>query len=164
LEEGRSRESISVAEEILEIDPRSLDGHVTLGLARLDENLLEEASASFSHAIEIQSDDHVALLHRGITHLRLGRIEAAVQDLNAALKNHPDCDETFYNLAIAYVGLGNRDAALDSLQTAIEIHPPRRAEAQTAAEFDSLRSEPRFRAVLSRKSRARKDTSSSSEV
>jgi tetratricopeptide (TPR) repeat protein len=93
-----------------------------------------------------------------VAFLRLRQNEKAVRDLNAALKNHPDCDEVFYNLAIAYVELGNRDAAIDALQTAIEIHPPRRADAQTAKEFESLRTEPRFRAVLARPGRARKES------
>jgi len=54
-------------------------------------------------------------------------------------------------LAIAYVHLGSVDAAIDALQTAIDIDPPRRAEAKKAVEFESLRSEPRFKAVLAGK-------------
>jgi tetratricopeptide (TPR) repeat protein len=84
---------------------------------------------------------------------KLKRNEEAVRDLRDALKNHPDCDEAFYHLAISYVQLGDREAALDALQKAIDIHPPRRTDAQKAQEFESLRSEPRFKAVVAGKRR-----------
>jgi tetratricopeptide (TPR) repeat protein len=163
LDEARYTDAEALADEILGLEPASVDGHIIKGVARLYGDSLEQALDSFTLALQTQPDEHVALLHRGIIHLRLGRTEAAVSDLKAALKNHPDCDEVFYNLAIAYVTLGEREAAIDALQTAIEIHPPRRADAQTAKEFEALRSEPRFRAVLARQGRARQEPGRASD-
>jgi tetratricopeptide (TPR) repeat protein len=122
-------------------------------MAEFDSGRSSEAVEDFSRALELTPDDHGALLHRGIVLLQLKRNEEAVRDLRDALKNHPDCDEAFYHLAIAYVQLGDREAALDALQKAIDIHPPRRTEAQKAQEFDALRSEPRFKAVVAGKRR-----------
>lgn len=140
--------AVAVADEVLAMDTGSVDGHVLKGLARFDAGNMEQAVQEFTRALETTPDDHGALLHRGIVLLQLGRNQDAAMDLECALKNHPDCDEAFYHLAIAYVHLGNRDAAIDALQTAIDIDPPRRAEAKKAAEFETLRTEPRFKAVI----------------
>ena len=150
-------EAVSIADEILTLQPSAVEGYLLKGLARLDEGRLIDAVDWFSKVVEILPDDHVALLHRGIALLRLARNEEAVRDLKAALKNHPDCDEAFYNLAIAYVKLGQSEPALDALQSAVEIYPPRRTEARGAKEFEPLRSEPRFKAVVARRARTKKD-------
>ncbi len=121
------------------------------GLAHFDAGKEALAIGEFTEALETTPDDHGALLQRGIVFLQLGRNEKAIEDLKYALKNHPDCDEAFYHLAIAYAQLGQPDAAIDALQTAIDIDPPRRVEAQKAAEFEPLRAEPRFKAVVAGK-------------
>lgn len=53
-----------------------------------------------------------------------------------------------WNLALTYTGLGEREQALDWLEQAYEEHTPMLMLLKITPAFDTLRSEPRFQALL----------------
>lgn len=65
------------------------------------------------------------------------------------LRDQGDPDATFY-LARVYTGLGDKDRALESLRQAYEEHYPSMEVIKSDPQFDRLRSDPRFQAMLRR--------------
>ncbi len=153
LEMGDVERALAMADDALQRDPTSVEARVLRGMARFDGGAAAEANRGVHPGARAHARRPWGAAASGIVLLKLKRNEEAIRDLRDALKNHPDCDEAFYHLAIAYLQLGDREAAIDALQKAIDIHPPRRLEAQKAKEFEPLRSEPGFKAVIAGKRR-----------
>jgi len=79
----------------------------------------------------------------------LGDRGNAVTHLATALKARPNDAETQFQAAIIYNQLGDRGQALTALETAAARgYSP--AELRAAPEFDSLKNEPRFQALLAK--------------
>jgi tetratricopeptide (TPR) repeat protein len=78
----------------------------------------------------------------------MGRYEEAVESLKQAVRLDPKFSDAFYNLAVAFAHLKKRSDALASLEAAIRINPNLASEALQDKDFESLRSEPRFQALV----------------
>ena len=76
------------------------------------------------------------------------RYEEAKDLLLEGLKLHPGNESLLYNLACAEALLGEQDAALEHLAPAVQ-NPRFRRFAETDSDFDSLRDDPRFTALVS---------------
>jgi len=55
-----------------------------------------------------------------------------------------------YNVACFYTGLGEKEHAIDLLEQAVSIGWGDRAWMENDSDFESLRDEPRFQALLAR--------------
>jgi Flp pilus assembly protein TadD len=80
--------------------------------------------------------------------LEAKRYEEARDLLREGLELHPANASLLYNLACAEALLGEKDAALEHLAGAVE-NPRFREFAETDSDFDSLRDDPRFTALVS---------------
>ena len=70
-------------------------------------------------------------------------------------------DETYvspYHMAVVHAGLGEKDAAFQLLEEAFEVRSRSMAWLNVAPEMDSLRSDPRFTALLQRIGLAGRET------
>ena len=82
-------------------------------------------------------------------HAMLGERADALTHLASALRPRPNDAETQFQAAIIYNQLGDRAQALTALESAAARgYSP--AELRAAPEFDSLRKEPRFQALLAK--------------
>jgi hypothetical protein len=77
-----------------------------------------------------------------------GRYDEAKALLLEGLELHPGNVSLLYNLACAEALLGEKDAALEHLAPAVQ-NPRFRQFAETDTDFDSLRDDPRFTALVS---------------
>lgn len=77
-----------------------------------------------------------------------GRYDEAKALLLEGLELHPGNASLLYNLACAEALLGEKDAALEHLAPAVQ-NPRFRQFAETDTDFDSLRDDPRFTALVS---------------
>lgn len=73
---------------------------------------------------------------------------AAREVLDDGLRAHPDSASLHYTLACIEALDGHADAALAALQRAFELRPEARRWADADADLDSLRSDPRFAALM----------------
>ena len=84
----------------------------------------------------------------GAPALEAKRYEEARELLREGLELHPGNASLLYNLACAEALLGEKAAALEHLADAVE-NPRFREFAETDSDFDSLRDDPRFTALVS---------------
>jgi quercetin dioxygenase-like cupin family protein len=78
-----------------------------------------------------------------------GEIEQARTLFGQLLREHPDAWQGYYNAACLEARVGDRERALDYFQRAVELEPEKAREfARTDSDFDSIRDEPRFSALV----------------
>lgn len=108
----------------------------------------EEAEEQALWAIELDPDTLDVRNNYGNLLVRLGRYEEAAEQYRAATAIDPSHPWPHYNLACLYSLQGKKEDALAELAFAIERHPPFRDEAKTDGDFDPLRDDPRFIALV----------------
>jgi quercetin dioxygenase-like cupin family protein len=78
-----------------------------------------------------------------------GELDRARQLMADLVEQNPDAWQGFFNAACLEARLGDRDRALEHFQRAIELEPEKAREfAKTDSDFDSIRDDPRFVALL----------------
>ncbi len=87
------------------------------------------------------------LLALGWCHKRVGRIDLAIEALEAALAADNDEPLIRYNLACYHIVAGDKRQALAYLEQALALDPNYRLLVDHEADFDPLRDDPEFQAV-----------------
>ncbi|BBC26334.1 tetratricopeptide repeat protein [Pseudanabaena sp. ABRG5-3] len=78
-----------------------------------------------------------------------GRNEEAIAAYDQALQIKPDDPSAYYNKACAYSLQNQIELALENLQKAIQLDPEKYRElAKTDSDFDNIRHDPRFQALI----------------
>ena len=108
----------------------------------------EAAIAAYDQALKIKPDQHEALYNKGIALDNLGQYEAAIAAYDQALKIKPDDSSPVYNKACCYGLQEDVENAIDCLQKAIALDPKYREMAKTDTDFDPIRHDERFRALV----------------
>ncbi len=146
---GRLEEAIASFDKALEFKPDDHEAWNNRGIALGNLGRLEEAIASFDKALEIKPDLHAAWNNRGVILGKLGRLEEEIASYDKALEIKPDKHEAFYNKACCYALHSQIDQAIQNLQQAINLNPDEYREmAKTDSDFDSMRSDARFQALI----------------
>jgi len=108
----------------------------------------EEAIASYEQAVAIKPDYHEAWYNRGNALSALGRKEEAIASYEKAIEFKPDYHKAWYNKAGCYGLQGKIDLAIETLQHAIVLDSKYRDMAKTDSDFDGIRDDERFQAVI----------------
>ena len=143
----RYDEAIAVARQALEMNPKAMGAQNMLGRSYTQKGALTEAVSAFEKAESFGRRSHwSASLVR--LYAQLGHW-AHAEKLVAQWKARP-IDEFGHaeSMALAYAGLGNKDEAFRWLEVAYEQRWPRLPWIKIAPEYDDLRSDPRFEALL----------------
>jgi Flp pilus assembly protein TadD len=77
-----------------------------------------------------------------------GEYADAVRTLQQAAEIHPKNEHALFCLAAAQARLGDGAAAVKALRAAIASNPANRAQARTDSDFDSLREDAEFVALV----------------
>ena len=146
---GRLEEAIASYDKALEFKPDKHEAWYNRGSTLDDLGRLEEAIASYDKALEFKPDDHEAWNNRGNALGNLGRLEEAIASYDKALEIKPDDTSAFYNKACCYALHSQIDQAIHNLEKAINLNPDKYREmAKTDSDFDSMRSDTRFQALI----------------
>jgi Flp pilus assembly protein TadD len=146
---GRYEEAIASYDQALEIKPDDHELWNGRGVALGNLGRYEEENSSYDQALEIKPDDHKAWCNRGVTLGNLGRYEEAIASYDRALELKPDDPSPYYNKACAYSLQNQIELALENLQKAIQLSPEEyRKMAKTDIDFDSIRYDPGFQALI----------------
>jgi len=78
-----------------------------------------------------------------------GELDRARQLMADLVEQNPDAWQGFFNAACLEARLGDRDRAMEHFERALELEPEKAREfAKTDSDFDSIRDDPRFVALL----------------
>ncbi len=146
---GRYKEAIAAYDAALKIKP---DRHAALnnkGVALCNLGRYEEAITAYSAALVINSTDPDIWDGQAIALLHLKLADEAIESCKKALeidKNHAGAT---YDMACSYGLLSDSNQACSWLAQAIHLKPDRYREmAKTDPDFDTIRHDPRFQALL----------------
>jgi len=108
----------------------------------------EAAIACYDQALAINPDDHHALDNRGYALTKAGFYSEAISSFDQAIKLNPSYANAIYNKAFCLSLMGDLAGAFDHLRQSFEIDPQYREMAKTDTDFDPIRGDERFRAVV----------------
>lgn len=120
---GYWRDSVTLWEHALEVNPNNYLAHNDLGEALASRNRLDEAIQHYTRALEIKPDLTVAVYSRGVAHAQQGMLNEASADFSEALRLNPEFSPAAYNLGMAELQRGQRREAAAYFARALEIRP-----------------------------------------
>lgn len=88
------------------------------------------------------------MLNYGVVLHNRGEFEGAVKYLRQAVATHPRNEHALYCLAASQARAGEAQAALKALRSAINANPTSRAQARQDPDFEPLRGEAEFQALV----------------
>jgi TolB-like protein len=123
-----------------------------LKLGRMEQHgeVARRAMQALERQLAIDPQDGRALQLATVQAARLGMRDRARDLAERALKARPDAFSTFYNVACAYSVLGDREDALGMLDQAVRHGRGNLEWIEHDPDFDPLRSDPRFDAIVNR--------------
>jgi len=145
---GRYEEAIAAFDQILAIKPDYHDALNNKGVALGNLERYEEAIAAYDQALALKPDKHAAFFNKGVALVNLERYEEAIAAFDQALALKPDKHAAFYNKACCYGLQKDVVKAVEFLQQAIGLNPKYREYTKTDSDFDGVRDDERFRAVV----------------
>ena len=115
------------------------------------------ATATLANAISLDPSRSEYYNGRGLAWMGLANLEAALDDFEAAAAVNPDDASARYNTACAQARLGRQDEALASLRQSFELDIRLQTLAKSDEDLLSMRSEPRFEALVNLDLRSEKE-------
>lgn len=154
--QGRTAEAAELFERASEIMPDDFESPIFLMQLYRDLGRTEEAIAAGKRGFERTEQElqlrpeNVRAAYLGAGYLAtVGEENRALEWVSRALSMEPDDFLTQYNAACVYALLGEAEQAIDLLERALPHCPNEiRAWVQNDNELDSLRSNPRFQALI----------------
>ncbi|MEM1290413.1 MAG: tetratricopeptide repeat protein [Cyanobacteria bacterium P01_H01_bin.162] len=146
---GQHDAALAAYDAALAIKPDKDEALNNKGIALGELGRYEEAIAAYDAALALKPDKHEALDNKGLALANLGRYEEAIAAYNAAIKINAEAPKPYYNKACCYGLQGKVEPALEYLQQAIQLSPEEYRElAQTDTDFDVIRNDSRFQALI----------------
>jgi len=138
-------ESIEQSKKTLLLDPNFATAHWDLAYAYREKKMYPEQAAEAETAMRLTGDasaaDALAEAYKKSGYK--GFLEAALN----GVKNSPD---RVFSAAVLYAALGKNDDAMNSLEKGFAVHQGGMVTLKVNPAFDSMRSDPRFQALLRR--------------
>lgn len=103
--------------------PRSAGSFLRRGNQALLAGRLKEAEDLFSRGKEANLDNIELRLNLALTHVRQGRLDVALQELQDALKRDPNNAQVHHDLGTTYRAQGLQDKAVEAFNKAVELEP-----------------------------------------
>ena len=155
LSEGKFDEAVSHYREAWRVRPEDyqailLVDEALVRLGRRDEALdaaREGLKVADAH-LELNPDDARAWYLSAVGLMRLGQRDQALERTRRALAIDPEDPAVLYNAACVYALAGSSQEALDHLDKAIQNGFGHRDWLENDSDWDSIRGEPRFQALL----------------
>jgi tetratricopeptide (TPR) repeat protein len=132
----------------LELEPNFAHAYWLLGWLFGMESRFEESIAHLQKALELDEHFSWSLAHLGWAYGASGRVDEACAVLSELKARRREGYVRSLYFALVHFGLGERDEALDWLEKAYEERDVWMAWLNIDGTFDSLRSEPRFEALI----------------
>jgi tetratricopeptide (TPR) repeat protein len=145
----RYSEAINSYEQALKIRSNYPDAWNNQGVVLGKIKSYEMAVESYNQAVKLKPDYGDAWNNRGFALTKLKKYDEAIQSYQKAAELKPNFHLIWYNQARCYGLQGKADLAIETLKKAIQIKPEvSRKLAQKESDFESLRSNPEFKELV----------------
>jgi tetratricopeptide (TPR) repeat protein len=142
-------EAIERYQKVLEMEPDFMVAHLFLGLAYAEKGLYNEALVEFQKGIELSGgDDSPFSGWLGRVYCWTGKKKQAKIILESVIESSKKRYISPLGIALIYLGLGQNEQAFEWLEKAYEEKDHWMAALKVYPMFDSVRSDPRFKALL----------------
>jgi tetratricopeptide (TPR) repeat protein len=135
-------------DQALKIKPEIYKAWYYRGNALVRLGRFEEAIISYDQALKLKPDDQKVWHNRGFALGNLGNIQEEILSYDQALKIDPNYPQAWYNKSCAYTLQDQTKLALESLEKAISLDEEYREMAKTDSDFDTIRNDPAFQALI----------------
>ena len=131
-------------------DPTEFEGHAFYlwGEALRELERYVEAVMPLTRAAEIEPNNVHVLFALGWCYKRTGQIDLAINSLEQVLVSKPAEPLVHYNLACYWSLAGDKSRALEFLAQALDIDPQFRELVDDEPDFDTMRQDPLFAALV----------------
>ncbi len=120
---GNLRESNSQLREVLRLDDRIVDAHLSLGVNLAQLGDAAGAIASFQRALNLDPRNVIATYNLALAYARAGKLEAAIAGFSRTLDLDPRQEQARLDLGRAYQMTGSSDAAIAAFRRVIADNP-----------------------------------------
>src|ERR1700730_7786081 len=141
-------QSVLAYRKVIDMEPQFARAHARLGMTYAAENKFSDAIQEFHQAQQLSGSDPYVDGLLGYAQARSGD-KAAARNLLARLQNRARYKYVpAYSMALICIGLGDRDLALDLLSNSYADRSPYLVYAKMDPLLDSVRTDPKFTALL----------------
>jgi len=144
----RYEEAYEQNRKVISMDPNFSIGYWYQAMICATNKLWDEAIASSQKHVQLSGGASFALATLGFIYGSAGIRDEALNALERLTALSQDRYISLFNVAMVYVGLGEKDQALENLEKAHTDRASLMAYLGIWPVFDSVRSEPRFKALL----------------
>jgi len=145
-------QAIDALLKTIEMEPNCSWVHLHLGLVYLEKLMYKEALAEFHKEKELSRGgdvgDIILLSCLGLVHAKMGKRGEAEEALDELIKRSKQAHVSPVGLALIYFALGKNDQGFEWLEKAYDDHDLGLRLIKVEPAFDSVRSDPRFAALL----------------
>jgi tetratricopeptide (TPR) repeat protein len=121
-DQGEYEKAILELEQIVELDPTSIEAFTNLAVSHFDNGDYENAAAAWSAVIELTPDDGAPYYERGMCYYNLKEYERAIEDLTLAIDLAPSAD-AYRIRGKSYALLEDYEPAIADLSQSIALDP-----------------------------------------
>jgi tetratricopeptide (TPR) repeat protein len=149
VELGRYEEALASYDKVIELKTHAYKAWYNRALVLAKLKSYEETVLSYDKALEIVPNCYKSWNNRGIALADMNRFEEAIESYEQAAILKPLDPYPHYNKACCYGLQGRTEEALNDLQKAIALEPGQfRKRAKADSDFDLIRNDQRFQALL----------------
>ncbi len=155
--QGKMPEAARWFEEACRVNPDDYQAPSLLGMVYSGMGQKAQAEAAYRRCVqaaekhmELHPDDPRALYLGAGSLCQLGDRARSLDWVGRAMALEPEDSGVLYNVACVYALLGQTEDALHCLETALEFGLGQKDWMENDSDFDSIRSHPRFQAMLQR--------------
>jgi serine/threonine protein kinase/tetratricopeptide (TPR) repeat protein len=141
-------ESIEQLQKTIEMEPNFATAHSYLGKVYQEKGLYPEAIAEFQAGLKLAPEDPQLLGCMGHIYAKLGKRAEALQKVNELLELSHRRYVWPFEIGLIYAGLDDMERAFEWMERAVEDHASPVFWLKVDPRVDSLRNNPRFRAML----------------
>jgi tetratricopeptide (TPR) repeat protein len=141
--------AISDYDRAIDIKPDYTAALNNRGISKYNLGEYADAIVDFNSIIDIDSEKFNTFMNRGVCRRYMGDFIGALADFEQALLIHPEDSDSMYNLACYFSAIQKDvDSSVVWLQRAIDGDDQNRKSAIADPDFDPIRDDPRFRALV----------------
>ena len=147
---GQYDQAIEQLRKTLDMDPNFILAIHRLALVYEEKGMYDEAVAEFQHVLKLSGGRPLAVAGLARQYALMGKRDEAQKNLDALLQLWKERYVSPTMIALIYSALGNSDKAFEWLDTADKAHDLNIVRIKEDFRFNSLRSDPRFTALVRR--------------